>query len=102
MNALPRLALCAVVLLAGCAGAPREASAPSAHGPAADALWLDRLSWGASSGDLALVRAKGRAAWLDAQLQPRTPAALPEAAQAQVQALSINCLLYTSPSPRDS
>src|SRR6516225_7350871 len=39
---------------------------------------------------LAALRAKGRAAWLDAQLQPRQPAALPEAAQAQIQALGIS------------
>ena len=30
--------------------------------PEADALWQDRLSWGASSADLATVRAQGRAA----------------------------------------
>ncbi|MFG6466200.1 DUF1800 domain-containing protein [Roseateles sp. BYS87W] len=53
-----------------------------------DALWLDRLTWGATSADLAAVRRDGRAAWLDAQLQART-APLPEAAQAQISALSI-------------
>lgn len=74
--------------LVGCAMAP--SSTQPAHGPAQDTLWLDRLAWGASSADLAVVRAKGREAWLDAQLKPAPPAALPDAAQAQVQALTIS------------
>lgn len=72
--------------LIGCATAP---SAPS-HGASQDALWLDRLAWGASASDLADLRARGRGAWLDAQLQPGPPAALPAAAQAQIQALTIS------------
>ena len=77
-----------VVILAGCATAPP----PTASGgsPAQDALWLDRLSWGASSADLALVRGKGRAAWLDAQLAPAAPATLPDAARSQIQALGVS------------
>ncbi len=74
--------------LIGCA-TPAPPPAPPQHGPAQDALWLDRLTWGASSTDLGALRSEGRAAWLDAQLQPRTSAALPEAAQAQVQALGL-------------
>ncbi len=88
MKDLTRLALCAAALLAGCATAP-NASAPSPHTAAQDTLWLDRLTWGASSTDLATVRTQGRTAWLDAQLQPRTPAPLPEAAQVQIQALAV-------------
>ena len=82
------LAISAALLLnlLGCATAPPTA----AHGPVQDTLWLDRLTWGATSSDLAAVRTQGRAGWLDAQLQPRNPAALPEAAQAQIQALSIS------------
>lgn len=87
MKQLPRLALCIAVLLAGCAAQP---PAPATSSPASDALWLDRLSWGASSADLAVVRAKGRQAWLEAQLTAPFPARLPEAAQTQIQALSIN------------
>ncbi|MFG6429737.1 DUF1800 domain-containing protein [Roseateles sp. LYH14W] len=83
------LALSAALLLGliGCATAPPTAS--TAYGPAQDTLWLDRLTWGASRADLAAVRTQGRAAWLDAQLAPHAPAPLPEAAQAQIQALAI-------------
>ncbi|KQW42305.1 MULTISPECIES: DUF1800 domain-containing protein [unclassified Roseateles] len=73
--------------LLGCATTPQPAA--TAHGPARDTLWLDRLTWGASSTDLAALRSLGRAGWLDAQLQPRNPAALPAAAQSQIDALSI-------------
>lgn len=86
MKHLPRLALCVATLLAGCAAQP---PAPATGSPADDALWLDRLSWGAGSADLAAVRRQGRSAWLEAQLAARAPAPLPEAAQAQIQALSI-------------
>lgn len=84
------LALCTALVLGllGCATAPT--TAPSVHGTAQDTLWLDRLTWGASSTDLAAVRSQGRTAWLDAQLSPRNPAPLPEAAQAQIQALAIS------------
>ncbi|MGM9480825.1 DUF1800 domain-containing protein [Roseateles sp. NT4] len=79
-------ALCFTLI--GCATAPQPTS--TAHGPAQDTLWLDRLTWGASSTDLKTVQAKGREAWLDAQLQPANPAALPEAAKTQIQALAIS------------
>ena len=81
----PALAL--VFAVAGCATPP--SSSPAAHGPAQDALWLDRLTWGAGPADLAALKQSGRAAWLDRQLQPAAPAPLPEAAQAQIQALTI-------------
>lgn len=68
--------------LAGCATSPA-----AGQDPARDALWLDRLTWGARSADLAQLRRQGRNAWLDAQLQPATNAPLPEAAQAQLDAL---------------
>jgi uncharacterized protein (DUF1800 family) len=90
MKALPSIALCTAMLLAGCAGAPRQPTAGSRHDAAADTVWLDRLTWGASSADLAQLRSQGRAAWLEGQLSPRNPAPLPEAAQAQIQALSIS------------
>ncbi|MFG6486038.1 DUF1800 domain-containing protein [Roseateles sp. BYS78W] len=92
MKALPRIALCSALcsalLLAACASAPPQPLA--ARGAAQDALWLDRLTWGASSADLAAVRGQGRAAWLDAQLQPTATAPLPEAARAQIQAFAIS------------
>ncbi|RZL39947.1 MAG: DUF1800 domain-containing protein [Rubrivivax sp.] len=74
--------------LLGCATAPPTPT--TAHGPAQDALWLDRLTWGASSADLAQVRRQGRTAWLDAQLSPPSPAPLPEAARTQIQALTVS------------
>lgn len=86
MKHLPHLVLSAAALLAGCAAPP---TAPATRSAASDALWLDRLSWGASSADLAAVRSQGRHAWLEAQLTARSPAPLPDAAQTQIQALPI-------------
>lgn len=83
------LPLFLTLALAACAGTP-PTPPEKPHTAADDALWLDRLTWGASRADLATVRAQGRAAWLDAQLQPGRPAPLPEAAQTQVRALSIS------------
>ncbi|NCT82390.1 MAG: DUF1800 domain-containing protein [Comamonadaceae bacterium] len=74
--------------LVGCATAPP--AAPPPRNAAQDTLWLDRLTWGASRADLERVRAQGRDAWLDAQLRPAGTAPLPEAAQAQIQALTIS------------
>ncbi|MFN3303560.1 MAG: DUF1800 domain-containing protein [Roseateles sp.] len=81
---LPILCTALLLALAGCASAP---PAPSAQDPARDTLWLDRLTWGARSDDLARLRALGRAAWLDEQLGPAVTTPLPEAAQAQIDAL---------------
>lgn len=85
-TALLRAILIALALT-GCATAPT----PPVPRPAAaqDALWLDRLTWGASAADLAAVRARGRDAWLQAQLQPERAAVLPAAAQTQIQAFTI-------------
>lgn len=77
-----------VLSLVGCASGPVSAPPRPSANAAQDALWLDRLSFGASTADLALVRREGRAAWLDRQLKPAT-APLPELAQAQIQALAI-------------
>jgi uncharacterized protein (DUF1800 family) len=85
---LPTTALAFALTLAGCATPPSQA--PAAHSAAQDALWLDRLAWGAGSADLAAVRARGRGAWLDAQLHPALPAVLPEAARQQVQAMAVS------------
>jgi uncharacterized protein (DUF1800 family) len=83
-----RLALSFVLAasLIGCATTP---PAPT-HSAAQDALWLDRLTWGARGEDLAQLRRQGRAAWLDAQLAPQGPAALPEDAQVQIQSLTLS------------
>ncbi len=77
----------AALLVAGCAAPP----APwASHSVTADALWLDRLTWGATPGELAQLRAMGREAWLDAQLHPQGSAALPDLAQAQIQTLGLS------------
>lgn len=80
--------LTVTLALFGCAAPPPQPAAP--QGPAQDTLWLDRLTWGASGADLAALRSKGRAAWLDAQLDARATAPLPEAAQAQIQAFGLS------------
>lgn len=89
---MKKLALITILLatLVGCGSAPTT-TPPSvvARSAAQDALWLDRLTWGASSADLASVRTQGRTAWLEAQLNARPAPRLPEAAQAQIQALGI-------------
>ncbi|MFG6456336.1 DUF1800 domain-containing protein [Roseateles sp. BYS96W] len=93
MKALPRAALYAtLLLLAACHSTPQQtpAARSTATSAAQDALWLDRLTWGAGSADLAAVRRQGREAWLTEQLTPRTAAALPEAAQAQIQAMTVS------------
>lgn len=77
-----------VLSLVGCASSPTTAPPRTAGSAAQDALWLDRLSFGASSADLAQVRRDGRTAWLDRQLQAGT-ATLPAPAQAQIQSLAI-------------
>lgn len=77
----------AALLVAGCAAPPAPRAA---HSVTADALWLDRLTWGATPGELAQLRAMGREAWLDAQLHPQGSAALPDLAQAQIQALGLS------------
>lgn len=80
-----------VLTLVGCASPPPGGSpATTAKGSAAqDALWLDRLTFGASSSDLAQVRSQGREAWLARQLQPEASPPLPEAARTQIQALAV-------------
>ncbi|MDR7332087.1 DUF1800 domain-containing protein [Roseateles asaccharophilus] len=80
------LSLALASCLIGCATAPSPSATTTA---AQDALWLDRLTWGARSEDLAVLRQKGRAAWLDAQLAPQGPPPLPAAAQAQIQTLAV-------------
>ncbi|MCH7342029.1 DUF1800 domain-containing protein [Pelomonas sp. CA6] len=88
--ALPLIA--AALLAAGCATTTSPPGGASASASSArvdqDALWLDRLSWGASSSSLAELRRMGRKTWLDTQLNGRAP--LPTELQAQIAALSIS------------
>lgn len=86
MRPLALLLAALALSLAGCAA---TAPSPSPHSVAQDALWLDRLTWGSSPADLAAVRARGRAAWLDAQLQPPAATPLPAPVQARIDAMEI-------------
>ena len=78
----------APALLAGCATPPPR---PPRAGDDTQALYrvVNRLSWGASDGELAQAAALGRAGYVRAQLAASAPDALPPAAQAQVDALAI-------------
>lgn len=72
------LSVLAITLLcAGCAGVMSQSAVSEAkpNRVEQDAAWLDRLSWGASSSDLAALRQRGRAAWLEDQLAARGPIA---------------------------
>ena len=102
-RAIPVGWLCfGVVLLAGCANSARAPSTRTSAPPtpsavanlpngaeaalSADYLWLNRLTWGATSSSLAQLTRQGRAAYLQAQLHPGRDA-LPAEAQAQIDQL---------------
>ena len=73
----------AVLVMGGCASTPTS----TPHRVDQDAAWLDRLTWGASSSSLAELRRRGRAAWLDSQLAPRS--SLAAGVQAQIADLTV-------------
>ncbi len=56
---------------------------------AADLAWLNRATWGASASSSAQLSRQGRERFLARQLDARTPATLPAAVQAQIDALRI-------------
>ena len=85
-RAAPRCCLVTALLLAAAGPAPRAAEAPQRA--AADAAFLDALTWGATPSAFARLTAEGRARWLNAQLHPPAESRLPPAAQAQVDALT--------------
>jgi uncharacterized protein (DUF1800 family) len=76
------------LLLAGCGTPQPRGVQPQATTAPDDALWLDRLTWGATTTALTQLRQSGRTAWLQAQLQPARD--LPEALRLPIQALSIS------------
>src|SRR5579859_598303 len=73
----------AVALAASAASAADGQAAISAH----DLALLNRLSWGQSASSAAELQAIGARDWLDRQLRPRAADRLPDAAQAQIDAL---------------
>ena len=85
-RAAPRCCLVTALLLASAGPGLRAAAAPQRA--AADAAFLDALTWGATPSAFARLTAEGRARWLTAQLHPPTESRLPPAAQAQVDALT--------------
>ncbi|MEH3085086.1 MAG: DUF1800 domain-containing protein [Xylophilus ampelinus] len=87
-----------VPLLAGCAAPPGRPAPPTSPVPPngaipalapQDVAWIDRVAWGIDPAAARAYGRLGRAAWLQAQLHPSGPAALPAPAQAQVDAMSI-------------
>ena len=83
----------AALCLTGCAGTPRQPvePTPAAARTGADILWLNRVTYGLTAQTLADYRQRGRAAFLDSQLQP-TQAPLPPQISAQLDALEITHL----------
>ena len=69
-RAAPRCCLVTALLLASAGPGLRAAAAPQRA--AADAAFLDALTWGATPSAFARLTAEGRARWLTAQL-PRRP-----------------------------
>ena len=90
------LGACALMLLTGCSTGPASGRAiatvtlPAAPvDEATRLLWLNRVSWGASTATEAQLTRRGLGPWMRDQLNPR-PAALPTAAQAQVDGMTIS------------
>jgi len=77
--------------LAGCATAPTMPAGPtpSAQAARADALLLDRLSWGVSTHDWLALQSTGRERWLEEQLHPRADDPLPPPVAQQIASMSI-------------
>jgi uncharacterized protein (DUF1800 family) len=85
-RAAPRCFL-AVALLLGSA-CPGSRAADARPPAAADAAFLDALTWGATPSAFGQLEAEGRARWLYGQLHPPAETRLPPAAQAEVDALT--------------
>ena len=97
-----KLARCALLLAAGFLGAC--AAAPSGSSPAAPAeapatartgqlLFLNRVTWGADSASERELAALGRERWLERQLDPNAPDALPPEAQREAAAMTVSDFL---------
>ena len=91
MHRLRRLSLWSAftlpLVLAVMAGA--AAAAPPTATPHQLAL-VDRITWGATPRDVAAIAAMGETRWLQAQLHPPAGDRLPEAVQAQIDALPLS------------
>lgn len=94
------LTVACAALLAACATAspggarapalsPSASSSPSAPDAAAAPV-IDRLSWGATSADLARIRTLGTQVWIEDQLRPDPAAPLPPPVAEQIAAMTIS------------
>jgi len=86
-RAASRCLLIAALLLFAAGPGPRAAGSP-APSAAADAAFLDALTWGATPSAFAQLEAEGRARWLQTQLHPPAEGRLPPDAQAAIDALT--------------
>jgi uncharacterized protein (DUF1800 family) len=82
-RALATVSLCVLAVAADAVAAPKPLSA-------ADLALLNRVSWGENAASAARMAALGPERWLQAQLHPGASDALPAAAQAQIDALTIS------------
>ncbi|MGH1571630.1 DUF1800 domain-containing protein [Methylobacterium sp. P31] len=86
-RAATRCLLVTAVLLASVDPGP-QAAASTQSAAAADAAFLDALTWGATPSSFAQLTAEGRSRWLQAQLHPPAESRLPPAVQAAIDALT--------------
>jgi uncharacterized protein (DUF1800 family) len=84
-RAATRCLLAAALLLGPARPEPRAAETPARA--AADAAFLDALTWGATPSSFAELESEGRARWLHGQLHPPAEGRLPPDAQAELDAL---------------
>jgi uncharacterized protein (DUF1800 family) len=92
-RAAPRCLLIAAFLVAPAGPGPEAGGSPAASA-AADAAFLDALTWGATPSSFARLQAEGRARWLHAQLHPPAGTRLPPDAQAAIDAMTPSGSLF--------
>ncbi|MGU3668556.1 DUF1800 domain-containing protein [Methylobacterium sp. A49B] len=88
MSRAARRSLLIAALLVSAAGPGPMAGGVPAPTAAADAAFLDALTWGATPSAFTQLEAEGRVRWLHAQLHPPAETRLPPDAQAAIDALT--------------
>src|SRR6267378_3243593 len=76
-----------LLLVASCSSVPGNAPVPGSQ--TEELPLLNRVTWGANASSARALARMGSARYLEAQLRPAEEAALPPAAQAQVDAMTI-------------
>jgi len=84
---LPSVAVTVTVLLMSVAASRADTSEPAQA--VRDLALVDTVTWGVSPSSVAAFQAAGREKWLQGQLHPPADARLPQAAQAQIDALPL-------------